>query len=74
MIHSQLADAIVVDAITAAVTHIDESSGFVLDHNCYQCGTHALKFFKLLRLIVDREIRQFHRGFQHLIDTVLIHA
>ena len=45
-----------------------------MDQSSHQGGAHSLELLKLLRLVIDSEIRQLDGRVQHLIDPFLIHT
>ena len=70
MVFGNLVDSRAVNAVGAAVTHIDHRRFIPTHQNRHQRGAHAVKFLKLGRLIVNREVRQLYRAAEHLIHPV----
>ena len=68
VVSGKLTDAVTVQAIRAAVAHIDDCGKFTLDQQRHHGGAHAGELLKLLRLVINRKVRQFYRISQHLIQ------
>ena len=65
-----LPDTAVGNAVAPTVAHIDDGCLIFSDQGRHKRGTHTLKLFKLIGLVIDREIGQLHGAAQNHIRLV----